>query len=410
MKYLVFMFFLSCTFMACEKPSLVERTITIPIYKYSTESEAEQNLLQKPPQSLGELGNIYVYDDYLFINEKGEGIHIYDNSDSSNPVNLSFMQIPGNFDMAIANDVLFADSFDDLLSLDISDMQNIQLIERKNNVYPFYHPSTFGVIVGYKDSVIYFEEGNDPIFPGFGGNDLEVGTTASANGTNTGVGGSFARFTYFDHHLYCVDRSTLRSFNVSNPSQIDLIDTETINAIEVETIFNYEDHLFVGTTDGVFLYEAEPGGSIRYKDAFVHATACDPVYVSDDIAFVTLRSNNEGRCFNNINQLDIVDASDFNQLRFIKSEPMTYPHGIGIQDSLVFVCEAQHGLKVYKYEKVVGTNNVLQDVKLDLKHWNKSIAAIDIIPFQNHIIVVNQNELHQYSYNSQGQLQLISTL
>lgn len=408
MKRTIILLWVAIIINACNEPSLMKQTIRVPIYKYSTEAEAEANLQQMSSKESNQLGSIYVYNDYLFINEKGEGLHIYDNSDSANPTQISFMQIPGNFDLAIANDILFADSFDDLLSFDISNINNFKLLERKNNVFPAYHPSRFGVLVGYKDSVIYVEDNRNQLWLG-SNDDFSETTALSAGGGNVGVGGSLARFTFFDDHLYTVDRTTLRSFDVSNPNTMMAVDSQNINAIEVETIFNYQGHLFVGTTNGVFLYEAELGGTLQYKDVFTHATACDPVYVSDDVAFVTLRSNNANRCFNNLNQLDIIDASDFDQLKFIKTVQMTSPHGLGVQDSLVFICEGQHGIKVYDYEKVM-SGTQLSDVKLDLKYWNQNIEAVDVIPFRNHLIVVNQNSLLQYSYNSQGQLQLISTI
>ena len=39
-------------------------------------------------------GKIYIYNDYLFINEPNEGIHIYNNVNPSAPVNIAFVPIP----------------------------------------------------------------------------------------------------------------------------------------------------------------------------------------------------------------------------------------------------------------------------------------------------------------------------
>ena len=65
-------------------------------------------------------GKIYIKDNYLFINEVMEGIHIVDNSDPSAPEVITFINIPGNVDLAIMDNTLFADSYLDLVVLDIS--------------------------------------------------------------------------------------------------------------------------------------------------------------------------------------------------------------------------------------------------------------------------------------------------
>src|SRR5438067_537251 len=51
-------------------------------------------------------GKIYIYNNYLFINEPNEGIHIYNNANPSAPVNVGFLQIPGNVDLAVHNNIL----------------------------------------------------------------------------------------------------------------------------------------------------------------------------------------------------------------------------------------------------------------------------------------------------------------
>ena len=45
-------------------------------------------------------GKMYFYNDFIFISELNEGIHILDNSNPSNPQRVSFITIPGNRDLA----------------------------------------------------------------------------------------------------------------------------------------------------------------------------------------------------------------------------------------------------------------------------------------------------------------------
>lgn len=88
------------------------------------------------PKELQNPGKIYAYGKYIFISDLYNGIHIIDNSDSTKPVKLKFIQIPGSVDMAIKNNRLYADNATDLLTFDISDLQNVQLIDRLPDVYP----------------------------------------------------------------------------------------------------------------------------------------------------------------------------------------------------------------------------------------------------------------------------------
>jgi hypothetical protein len=71
-------------------------------------------------------GKIYVYGQYLLINETGQGIHVYDNGDISSPTPVGFIQILGNTDMAIKDNRLYADHMGDLLHISISSFSELK--------------------------------------------------------------------------------------------------------------------------------------------------------------------------------------------------------------------------------------------------------------------------------------------
>ena len=70
-------------------------------------------------------GKIYVYGQYLLVNEINQGIHVYDNLEPENPTSLGFIQLVGNSDMAIKNDVLYADHMGNIVALNIQDFNNL---------------------------------------------------------------------------------------------------------------------------------------------------------------------------------------------------------------------------------------------------------------------------------------------
>ena len=110
-----------------------------------------------PPQERENPGKIYIYGQYLLLGDPGKGIHVFDNSDKTNPLAISFVNIPGNVDMAVRGGILYADSYIDLLVFDMNDPTNISLTSRLENVFPNYN-SQFGVWVEGDQVVTALEE------------------------------------------------------------------------------------------------------------------------------------------------------------------------------------------------------------------------------------------------------------
>jgi hypothetical protein len=131
-----------------------------PVYMSEAEAKRIESL---PPRPLERPGKIYVKGHILFINEIGEGLHIFDNTEPSNPLALAFLRIPGNVDIAVRGNTMYADNMNDLLALDISEPQQIKVLQRVSHALPqnlnfppevnviFDCPdATKGVIVGWK--------------------------------------------------------------------------------------------------------------------------------------------------------------------------------------------------------------------------------------------------------------------
>src|SRR5687767_11415565 len=74
----------------CDKEKIT-RTYTwyTPVYK--TLPEVRANMKSSPARALTNPGKIYIYGNYIFLNEPNEGIHIIDNTQPSAPKNISFI-------------------------------------------------------------------------------------------------------------------------------------------------------------------------------------------------------------------------------------------------------------------------------------------------------------------------------
>ncbi|HTF16940.1 MAG TPA: hypothetical protein VK658_02645, partial [Chryseolinea sp.] len=68
---------------------------------YTTVEQIREQIALEAPRPIATVGKIYYKDGFMYVNEPGEGIHIIDNRNPSQPVVKNFLVIPGNFDLAI---------------------------------------------------------------------------------------------------------------------------------------------------------------------------------------------------------------------------------------------------------------------------------------------------------------------
>ena len=99
----------------------------------------------KNAEPLENPGRIYTYENLLLINDQSKGIHIYDNTNNTNPVQLSFIGIPGNMDFSVRQDKIYADNITDMVIIDISNPSAPFFTNRVTDVFPIQQfPDEFG--------------------------------------------------------------------------------------------------------------------------------------------------------------------------------------------------------------------------------------------------------------------------
>jgi hypothetical protein len=86
------------------------------------------NINIKPSQTITNPGKIYRYGQWLFINEINRGVHVFDNTDRSNPTAVGFIEILGNSDVAIQDSVFYADHMGNLAAFKSHQFTNIEPI------------------------------------------------------------------------------------------------------------------------------------------------------------------------------------------------------------------------------------------------------------------------------------------
>lgn len=393
----------------CEETRTYRTTVPVSIGV----EELRKGVQSASPQALKNIGKIYVKDNYLFINELKKGIHIIDNSNPEKPTIIAFLSIPGTVDIAVKDNILYADSYMDMVAIDITNPKSVKEVGRVNNVFQS----------GMIDGIYWYYDPNSQILTDYewktvtetvktncgGGSTWSVfravedvaysnsgSKTPSGTTNTTGQGGSMARFTIYDNYLYAVSQSDLILFNIKN-----LMKPDKVNSINlgwgIETIFPYKDKLFIGSNTGMYIFDNKNPEKPERMSIFQHARACDPVVVENDKAYVTLRT---GICGTAPNQLDIVNIADLSSPKLIKSYTMQNPHGLGIDFPNLFVCEGEFGLKSF---------DVTNSLDVQLQQHIEKINAFDVIPMGNkHLIMVGKDGLYQYDYSNTKSLRQLS--
>jgi len=208
---------------------------------------------------------------------------------------------------------------------------------------------------------------------------IVVNDSATKNQISTGTGGSMAQFTIIDNYLYTVDYKTLKVFHIADPANPELL--ETINlGVGIETIYPENNHLFIGTQNGVLIYDVTNPRSPEPVSEIDHVTSCDPVIANDKYAIATLRGGTP--CNGNLNMLDIIDIEDLSNPMLSVSYPLINPYGLGFSatnENIIYVCDGYSGLKAYDITNVTMIEEIMVMEELE---------AVDVISASGNLLVV----------------------
>lgn len=382
-----------------------------------TSAELRAAVKTLPAQELENPGKLYVRGSYLFINERKKGIHLIDNANPAAPRTVSFLNIPGNTDIAVRGNVLYADSYTDLLAFDIANPAEAKLLKRVEGAFPsgsvdglHWQYDQFRQMVVDNRWEWVTEVRDTDCENGSGGwwgpwafaqdsravaYNASAPPTANPNG-GTGTGGSMARFALHDRFLYAVTNSDMKLFDVSQPTEPKVSTTVSLGW-GIETIFPYKNNLFIGSTTGMHIYDNTNPAKPERLSTFQHAMRCDPVVVQDDYAYVTLQAGN--LCGGAESQLDVVDLTDLRAPKLAKSYPMEKPFGLGIDRQTLFVCD--NGLKTF---------NAANPLALNLLNHFKHLNAYDVIPLNGTLLLIGSDGLYQYDYTDPKAPRLLSAI
>lgn len=413
---------LTISFSACQE-SVVE-TITYsvnePVFMARETFRGAVKVSQEPREITG-YGKIIFYNGYLYMSEPDKGIHIIDNTNPADPQVVGYIELMGNADLSIRQDMLYADSYIDLVWFDVSNPLLPELKGRLENVFPEAIPplsNTWGIdyeksygesrgdsiIVGWREverveSLDYYYSRNH-YWGWLRGDFLNFAesTYTDKGGMSNSVGGSMSRFSIYQDYLYAVIRDQMTIFDLSPAQPVKAAESLYIGW-SVETIFSYKQHMYLGTPTGLVIYSVEDPLNPVYTSSIQHVYGCDPVVVENDIAYVTIRSGNN--CGQNSNKLIVIDVANPAEPNQLKSYDMIGPKGLGIENNILFVCD--DGVQIFR------ADNPLTILDNKLAHYT-GMDGYDLIPFHPTLMMIATEGIYQYNYSDLTDIKQISFL
>ncbi|WP_343307268.1 hypothetical protein AAHN97_09105 [Chitinophaga niabensis] len=212
--------------------------------------------------------------------------------------------------------------------------------------------------------------------------------TSSDYSSGGGKGGSLARFAIAGNYLYVVNHSNLQVYDITDADKPINKATKSLGW-DIETIFAYDQKLFIGSSSAMFIFDITDPASPKQESRVQHFRSCDPVVTQGTIAFVTLRGGST--CGGAANALMVYDVKDTKNPVLKTQLPLTRPYGLGIQDSALYVCDAEKGLAVFNIKNP-------EQPKL-LKYIEDGDTYYDVIPYHGVLIAYVKNGVRFFDIN-----------
>ena len=223
---------------------------------------------------------------------------------------------------------------------------------------------------------------------------------ATSSSNNVGSGGSTARFAIQGNYLYTVDKSNLKVYNIADVANPVLKNTVPVG-FEIETIYPFQDKLFIGSTSVVHIFSVDDPESPKKLSTAISPEVirrCDPVVAKDTVAYATLRTNS--MCGGTQSILAAYDIKDITNPIQRATYPVSEPYGLGYADTALYVCD-RFGLFVFNIKNAFAP----QLIKKITDGW-----YMDVIPYNNTLICQVQDGLNLFDISKRMEPTLITKI
>ncbi len=374
---------------------------------YGDIEEIRNTPLLEAAKTISNPGKVYIGEEILLIGEEGSGIHIYDNSNPTNPQNMAYLNVPFCREFFVSENKIFAESQYDMLKIDISNPSAPFIESRVTNAFGATIQDNQGrTVIGFtaeevtENIKLNSAEHNSiqethEILLDFENSLIPASAVPSSfAGSGSGLSGTINRITEHNNTVYVASATSIHVFSNSG-------DLQKVNEISTrdftETLYPKGDHLFAGGRNSMKVFDLSSPENPVEESSFWHTTSCDPVlpHPEEDIAFITIRTGDFSNCPGDVNLLEIVSLENINNPTRIQSIELQSPYGMALVENVLYVGNGTNGLVKF---------DVSDPANAFIIETDDSIQAYDVIPhptIPNLILTAGPEGINQYEYNAQ---------
>jgi hypothetical protein len=319
-------------------------------------------------------------DTLLFISDKSTGIHVYNIKNPGTPQFALNIPLHGNRSTAARGDIVYANDWESLLAIRVQG-DSYEVVKTIKRAPPHFI-----------DMVVMDDRDNR------WGCDCAQRDVLMSPAPAGSVGSSYATFAVIDSFLYYLDQFSIVTLDISTPEDpIEL--TRTHIDWGAETLYPTDKCLFVGGTRGMYIFDRSNPESPVQIARFEHFEACDPVVVSDTLAFVTLRGGNA--CGETRDVLLSISIKNPERPVLVGEKPIETPYGLAVNNPHLYVSSGDNGYQLLDF--------TAPDKPFVVKAW-PDWATKDFIWFEDVLMVLGYGDVRIYDVTAPENPILLSKL
>lgn len=377
-------------------------TAHVPVYMQLGDIRSSYAVM--PAKEIGEIGKIAEGNGTLFLLEEDKGIHVIDNSDPQNPVKVSFLNIISCLDIEAVDNLLYVVQATDLITFDVSDLNNITKLGTNLNVFNsnFLKKDSFVVDHELQEVVQVVEQS-------FSCSDMFVEAPIPEGSTRDAiVSVPFTQLHAKNNMLYSCDHGTLKVFGIDGSSNANFVSSQTLfNFDQYNFITSGSRSLYVGAAVSIneFDISANPGNPpiVRFYGV---SLSCNRFTALDTFLFVPGFGGPKFGFCEPSNDLSLfrINTTRLSQNtvgRFF----MTAPQHVAVMDSLMVLSEGAVGMKLFDVRNPAAFNVTSRIISsIPNLHTTQSLLR------KNLLISVGDDGVSQFDISNLPTIQPLSTL
>jgi len=270
--------------------------------------------------------NMSLQDTLLLVSDKATGVHVYDVTDPAAPVAKFVIPLPGNRGTAVKDDIVYANDQQAFFAIRL-EADTFTVVKQIDEWEPYPAPMPMDMVV-------------DGGFGCSGCNESDPVAVPSSGGS---VGSSFATFAVIDSFLYYFNGNDLVTMDISTPEDPVELSRNSM-PWGVETLYPTDEFLFMGGNRGMYIYDRGDPAAPGLIGLVEHFRSCDPVVVSGDYAYVTLRGGNT--CGQSRDAFLVVNIEDPADPVVVSETPVPTPYGLAIDHPMLYLSTGDNGFKL----------------------------------------------------------------